>query len=74
MEGKSGRIDENILAGYLSGDLPPRLRSEIASYLATDESALELLGMAGEALNAADPESAKTRKDRRKQRSNPNTQ
>ena len=29
-----GPLDENIIAAYLSGDLPPKLRSEIAAYLA----------------------------------------
>ena len=69
MDNKPDRIDENILAGYLSGDLPPRLRSEIAAYLATDDSALELLGMAGEALNAADPE-AQSKRNKRSSRRN----
>ncbi|GMQ80984.1 MAG: hypothetical protein BMS9Abin05_0414 [Rhodothermia bacterium] len=53
MRRQQGKIDENILAGFLAGNLPSRLRNEIAAYLAQDESALELLGMAGEALDAA---------------------
>lgn len=67
-----GKTDENILAGYLAGDLPPRLMSEIASYLAKDESNMELLGMAREALNSANTGreygTSDVRETRRKQR------
>lgn len=50
MHGTPEQIDEYILAAYLSGKLPERLRKEIVVYLAENAGARELLGMAGDAL------------------------
>lgn len=47
-------VDEYILAAFLAGDLPARLRKEIVSYIADNDSARDLLGMAREAMDAAD--------------------
>jgi len=48
------QIDEHILAAYLSGDLPSSLRREIASYIAHNDDARDLLAMANDALDVAD--------------------
>jgi len=45
------QIDEYILAAYLSGELPTRLRKEIAAYLADNPRAREILGMATDAMD-----------------------
>ncbi|MEQ9104595.1 MAG: hypothetical protein RIE53_07835 [Rhodothermales bacterium] len=47
-------IDEYLLAAFLAGDLPQRLREEISAYLVTNDRARDLLAMAGDALYAAD--------------------
>ncbi len=47
-------VDEYILAAFLAGDLPASLRKEIVSYIADNDSARDLLGMAREAMDAAD--------------------
>ena len=47
-------VDEYLLAAFLAGGLPARLRQEIVSYIADNDSARDLLGMAREAMNAAD--------------------
>lgn len=47
-------IDEYLLAAFLAGDLPHRLREEISAYLVTNDRARDLLAMAGDALYAAD--------------------
>jgi hypothetical protein len=54
MHRKTENFDEYILAAYLSGDVPDRLRQEIASYLNCNPGARELLGMATDALDAAE--------------------
>ncbi|MCH8277282.1 MAG: hypothetical protein IIA50_07095 [Bacteroidetes bacterium] len=48
------QIDEYILAAYLSGELPTRLRKEIAAYLVDNSRARELLGMATDALEVVE--------------------
>jgi hypothetical protein len=47
-------IDEYLLAAYLAGDLPKRLREEISAYLVSNERARDLLAMAGDALYTVD--------------------
>ena len=47
------RIDENMLAGYMAGDLNDSDRSSVTAALIQDRSLREWLGMAAEVLAAA---------------------
>ena len=47
-------IDEHILAAFLTGNLPAPLRREIASYIAQNERARDLLTMANDAMEVVD--------------------
>ncbi|GEM_PF-916032 len=46
--------DEYILAAFLAGDLPASLRKEIASYIAENDSARDLLSMAQQAMEISE--------------------
>ena len=50
----SEQIDEHILAAFLTGDLPPSLRREIAAYIAHSERARDLISMATDALDVVE--------------------
>jgi len=47
-------INEHILAAFLTGNLPAPLRREIASYIAQNERARDLLTMANDAMEVVD--------------------
>ena len=54
MSRQSEHIDEHILAAFLTGDLPPALRREIAAYIAHNERARDLLSMASDAMDVVE--------------------
>lgn len=51
MRGNPNIIDEQTLAGYLAGDLPPARRRQVTRYLAENEEARELVLVARELLD-----------------------
>lgn len=54
MSRPSEHIDEHILAAFLSGNLPAPLRREIATYIAQNERARDLLSMANDAMEVVE--------------------
>jgi len=65
-------IDEHILAAFLTGDLPPSLRKEIAAYIAHNERARDLVSMATDAMEVVESGDGSPRPPMRTRRSRTN--